>query len=255
MDLLTFRELFRNWSGRYDLVNDDFSDNGADFLINAGQRYLDRLVDIPKAIGRVFAGVSQGDYIVTFQDCRSILEVWSIGTKTDGSYNRLPLTKYTMKGLRGVDRLTLETNYVEMFSDISQDRPTYYAVAQLRMQPDTTSQAGNGAGGIAGFMDVMGSGHETYNGIIFMPPADASYTIEIVGNFYSKTLSEDTDVSHWSEVHPEILLMATMRQAEIFHRNTAGVLDWTSAINDLVIGIDMDGVAEDIADDNSQMVG
>jgi hypothetical protein len=246
MNLLAFREFFRKTSGRYDLVNSSFVDTGSDFYINAGQKYLDRLVDIPQAIGRVFREVSSGDYLVTFQDSRSILEVWCIGAKssTDSATVRLPLTKYSMQDLRGVDKQTLDSNYVELFGDIDSDRPTYYAPAQLRMVGGTTDDP-EGTGGL---MDVLPDNHQTYNGVLFMPPSDGDYTIEVVGNFYSMTLAEDTDSTFWSDVHPNILYMAAMMQTEIMHRNTEGVKDWKASIDDQVIGIDMDGVNEEVAD-------
>lgn len=246
MNLLAFREHFRKHSGRYDLVNSDFSDNGVDFFINAGQKYLDRLVDIPKAIGRVFREISQGDHLITFQDSRAILEVWCIGAKssTDSDTVRLPLTKYNMKDLRGVNSQTLDSNYVELFGDIGQERPTYYSPAQLRLQESHTKSPQ----GLGGMMDVLADNYQTYDGVFFMPPSDGSYTIEVVGNFYSQTLIANTDATFWSEVHPNILFMATMMQLEIVHRNTEGVKDWKTSIDDQVLGIDMDGVAEDVVD-------
>lgn len=45
MNLIEIRELFRNTSGRYDLVNDDFSDNGADLFINDAIKWLDSKID------------------------------------------------------------------------------------------------------------------------------------------------------------------------------------------------------------------
>lgn len=241
MNLLAFRQLFRTLTGRYDLVNADGSDNGANFFINAGQKYLDRTVDIPQAKGRVFKDVVAGQYLVKFQNTRSILEVWCIGDNGTGVYDRLPLRKYPMDELRGVDPRTLEQFYVEMFSDMDQDRPTYYSPALLRLQPDSD-------GGVGGFMDVLAEGHQYYNGVMFMPPADGNYSIEIVGNFYSLEMSSDTDHTYWTDVHPSILIQATMREVEIMHRNREGVADWTSAVQEGVVGIDMDGVAEMITD-------
>ena len=250
MNLLAFRTLFRTQTGRFDLVNSDGSDNGADFYINAGQKYLDRIADIPQAIGRRFIDVSAGDWLVKFTNSRSILEVWCVGADDDGSTTRLPLTKVKNEVLRGVDRKTLETAYVELASSLDQDRPVYYAPAQLRLVTDDGT-----TGGLGGMMDVMSDGYQTYNGIVLMPPSDGAYSIEIVGNFYSDVLSSDTDHSFWSDVHPNILIMATMRQLEIMHRNREGRRDWEEAIMSEVVGIDMDGVAEDLAGDPSIMEG
>jgi len=250
MDLLTFREFFRKQSGRFDLVNSDGSDNGADVFINAGQKDLDRLVDIPAGIGRVFKDIVAGDFLVTFQDCRAILEVWCIGTNAEGKTTRLPLTKETQQDLRGVDKKTLVEGYTEMMSNVAQDRPKFYTPAQLRLVTDANGQSGS----ISGSMDVLSDGFQNLNGVFFMPPADGNYSIEIIGNFYTKTLKEDTDYTFWSDQHPTILYMATMRQLEIMHRNTEGVKDWDRAIANEVGTIDMDGVMEGSSDVN-QMEG
>jgi|WetSurMetagenome_2_1015567.scaffolds.fasta_scaffold483570_1 hypothetical protein len=45
MNLLQIREQFRNISGRYDLVNDNLTDNGANLFINEGSTWLDSKSD------------------------------------------------------------------------------------------------------------------------------------------------------------------------------------------------------------------
>ena len=45
MNLLEIRTKFRSISGRYDLVNSDYSDNGANFFIEEGRKWLDSKVD------------------------------------------------------------------------------------------------------------------------------------------------------------------------------------------------------------------
>jgi hypothetical protein len=244
MELSEFRLFFQKHSGRYDLVNSDGSDNGANLIINAGQRYLDRLVDIPQGIGRVFKDIVAGQYLVKFEDSRAILEVWCLGPNSDGDIVRLPLKKYTQQELRGIEEKTLEEAYVQLSSDMTQERPTYYTPAQLRL----VTRSDGLSGGIGGMMDVLAEGHQTYNGIFFMPPSDGEYTIEIIGNFYSRTLSADTDHSFWSDQHYMLLYMATMRELEIIHRNSEGKRDWEDSIRSEIIGIDMDGVAESVSD-------
>ena len=43
MEYYLLRKKFCELSGRYDLINADLTDNGADFYINAGQSHLDRM--------------------------------------------------------------------------------------------------------------------------------------------------------------------------------------------------------------------
>ncbi len=241
MNLLELRQQFRATTGRYDLVNADGSDNGLNFHISAAQKYLDRKMDNNNSIGRVFKDISSGEWLVKFEDCRSVLEVWCIGPDGEGNKVRLPLTQSTLFDLRGIDEKTLTHAYTAMTSDVDSGRPQNYAVAQLRLQVDSDGTTG----GIGSFMDVLADGHQTFNGVVFLPPADGDYVIEVVGNFYNMSLSADTDSSFWSGQHPDVLIMAIMRQLEIFNRNTAGVKDWEASIDTAVIGIDMDAAKEE----------
>jgi len=45
MNLKEIRQEFAEKSGQLDLVNEDGSDNGANFYLNAGQQYLDKLIE------------------------------------------------------------------------------------------------------------------------------------------------------------------------------------------------------------------
>ncbi|RLI52540.1 MAG: hypothetical protein DRP09_17690, partial [Candidatus Thorarchaeota archaeon] len=93
-----------------------------------------------------------------------------------------------------------------------------------------------------------------YNGIIFWPPADKEYVIETWGLFYSPELEDDDHESYWSVTNPLVLIMAALREIEVFNRNTEGVKDWELAIRSEVSGIGKDLVEEDIAE-HDQMEG
>lgn len=241
MNLLEFRQFFRGESGRYDMVNSSGVDiKNTNTIINAAQKYLDRLADLPQMKARRFIDISAGDWLITFTKSRSILEAWCIGPIGDDDATRLPLTVSRQQELRGIDKKTLEQAYVNLPSQIDQGRPTYYTPADIRLTTDDGT-----TGGIGGFADVLADGYQTYNGVVLMPPSDNNYTIEIFGNFYSDPLTTDTDKSFWSEQHPMILHMAVMRQLEIIHRNSEGRRDWEEAIMSEVSTLDMDGVAQD----------
>ena len=75
MNLLQLRVKFREISGRFDLVNDDGSDNGADFFINEGRKYLDRLDETQKSWASCFRWLEIGKFSVSFPYCRAIKEV------------------------------------------------------------------------------------------------------------------------------------------------------------------------------------
>ncbi len=241
MNLLQIRTLVTDKSGRFDLVVDatDYVDNGADFLINAGQRYLDRKAGIDDLISRFFKQISAGDYAVILQHCRAIHEVWVANTE-----NRLQLRKIDMDRLRGTHYPSGVNAYVEPPETTDQDRPIYYSPASLRMAPDSDDAISSDLGGYVGYLDIIYGDPSTYNGIVMMPPADGAYMVEVIGNFYSRELSSNTDYSFWSSRHPDILVMAALREMEIFNRNSEGVKDWTAAILDKLIDVEMDSIEQ-----------
>lgn len=236
MNLLDIRTWFAKDSGRYDLVDSSFADNGADKYINAGQRWLDRQTEHAKEITRFFRTISSGDYFVRFQDSRVITNVWC------GDTSKLdPLERKTYNELRG--------NYDGPFSGETAATPKYFCPAWLRI-PE--SDEDDDMDGYLGYMDVM-TGWKTYNGIIIMPPANGDFHVEVWAKAFSRTLVSDTDESFWSVNEPHVLVMAGLRALEVFYRNTQGVNDWTTAINAELFGLGKDFVEE--FSDYDQMEG
>jgi len=215
----------------------DYVDNGANFILNAGQRWLDRKLDHKYSVGRLFKQVSAGNVGVTFQLCRVILQVW-IQDTTEG--NRTLLEKKSPTWLR--------ENYYSSFGDTTQYMPLYYYPAYLRVFPHNPTLADLQM--YLGFADVspMLPDDVVYDGVIFMPPADSAYTVEVWGHFYSPELTSDTQSSYWSVRNPEMLLMAGMRMLEVFKRNSEGVKDWEAAVKEQLADVDKDAADEDVTD-------
>jgi hypothetical protein len=242
MNYLDIRNKFIELSGRYDLTNNDQTDSGADFFLNAGQKYLDRLMDSGKMVARFPSLLSAGTFIVKSVGVRSIKEVWA--ANADGKY---PLIPDTLQKLR--------EEYSEEFSAVPQGAPKYYAPAVFRPFPDTlaTSTGMYNVSDILLYNATAPSQHFNYNGIVIMPPPDGIYTIEIVGLFYSPTLyatlADGTwtqSASYWTEVHPETLIAAALFKLEGFYRNTEGAKDFKATVMDDMTGLDFDLVEEDL---------
>jgi hypothetical protein len=85
MDLLHVRQKFRDLSGRYDLVNADGSDNGANFFINEACRQLDRSIETQKSYGTYMEILAIGTWNVQFNRCRAVQEVWI--TTSEGKFS------------------------------------------------------------------------------------------------------------------------------------------------------------------------
>ncbi len=245
MDYKDIRTKFVELSGRYDLTTNTEEDSGADFFLNAGQKYLDRLMDTGKMNARYPVIVAAGTYIVKSVGIRAIREVWA--GNADGKYQLIP---DTLQKLR--------EEYSEEFSDVSQGTPAYYAPAVFRPYPDTLASV-TGMYNVSDLLlynAVAPAQHFNYNGIVIMPPPDGTYTIEILGLFYSPTLSATlagvtwTQVkSFWTEVHPETLIAAALFKLEGFYRNTEGSKDFKATVMDDIVGLDHDAVEEELTGD------
>jgi len=240
MDLLQLRTKFRSLSGRFDLVNADFSDNGADFFINEGRKYLDRLDETQKSWASCFRFLNIGKFSVSFPYCRAIKEVWAATAEARWQLEKKSLQDLTAGYLAGLP------------SSRGTGSPLYYAPCIVRYVPEN-AEAGD-IEAFAGFTDVEAGNYHEYNSILVSAPASEKIMIDIRGLFYSMELTEDTEKNYWSEVHPMILIMSAMRQAEIVNRNTQGVNDWTNAITVELRQLGMDLVEEMIAEVN-QMEG
>lgn len=232
--LLEIRTQLVRTSGRYDLVQDaeSYTDNGADFYIRAGQRWLDRELTLKKGVGRYIDTLQVGQYLLTFKDVRAIQEVY---LARDG-IGRWRLEKKDFSWMRAafpnMDSLQNGTTY-------------FYCPAMLEVVPPLE----RGYDGLMTYLgDLTGDDPSEYNGIILLPPPDASTMVEVFGTVYKPLLSVDTDTNYWSIEHPELLVMAAQLIIEMMNRNTEGVKDWRESIHMVLDGISKDLVEEEIAD-------
>jgi hypothetical protein len=234
MNLLQLRQKFRTISGRFDLVNDDGSDNGADFYINEGRKYLDRLDETQKSTASHFSLIEPGFGHTTFPFCRAIREVWLADINGRWKLEKKKLSDLISGYLTSLP--SLRTN----------GTPLYYATAISRYVPEDATADTMEA--IIGWMDVpSGNAHE-YNAILLSAPVQYQTTAIINGLFYSKELTNDTDENYWSVAHPMLLICAAMRSVEVTQRNTQGVNDWDLAISKEITQLGFDFVEEIVAE-------
>jgi len=251
MDYKDIRWKFIEVSGRYDLINPTTQeDDGADFYLNAGQRYLDRLLDTGKMNARYPVIVTAGIIVVKTIGLRAVREVWA--ANADGKVQLIP---ESLQKLR--------TEYSEESSGIAQACPKYYAPGFFRPYPDTLAS-------VAGMYNVEDlllfsvgppSQHFNYNGIVIMPPPDGTYTIEILGLFYSPTLSATLAAevwtqtrSYWTEAQPDTLIAAALFKVDSLYKNVDAAKEYRALVMDDVLGLDRDTVEEDLTG-NMQMGG
>lgn len=246
MTLLQIRQKFVELSGRYDLVSSATTftpDNGANFFIQAGQRLLDNLHEKQLAWYKKNLTVGQG--VVDVKFCKAIKEVWIANSE-----GRTKLDK--------VDLGWLRENYGKPLASLDQGDPLYYAVGVNKLSPDQiTLTAGAGVSVYTGqftygfediiFADELSEGYQ-HTSVLIAPPTDEVKTVEILGQFFSVTLSSDSQVNFWTEQYPELLLKAALYQLETFYRNTEGARDWFNAMDLDLTGLDKNLVDEEVTD-------
>lgn len=234
MNLLQIRTKFRELSGRFDLVSDTYADTGADFFINEGRKFLDRLDETQKSWASCFRFMETGFWSVQFPYCRAIKEVWAATTES-----RWQLEKKKLQDL-------IEGYLTGLPSSREVGTPLYYSPCISRYVPENATVLDIES--FIGWVDIpSGNAHE-YNAILVNVPTSEKLTITINGLFYSAELVNDTDKNYWSEVHPMLLYMAAMRAVEISNRNTQGVKDWENSIGFEMKQLGMDLVEELIAE-------
>lgn len=242
MSLLEIRNEFIKKSGRYDLGTIDGEDNGANFYINSGQRMLDRRMANEHLLAKRIGKLEVGQYLKVFSNAKVIKKVWLINDTTG---DIVSLERRTYEQIRDF--------YLQKLSEMDTGTPAYWCPAIVRLDPSLTIDDVPFA---IDAMDeyIIGGTGNTSNGVIFTPPTDTEYRIDVLGKFYTANLIADNDNSVWTESYPNVLLYAALYHLEVTHRNTEGAKDWMGAIDNELIGMDMDFVEFD-TEDISQMEG
>lgn len=220
MNLLQIRKKLVELSGLYDLVEDyeggDYSDNGADFFLQNGQKWMERKLDTPKSPAEFRTNLSAGDYTILVSDSRAIKRVRVEGV----GY----LDKFTMPEVwdKYGDEQTIKS--------ADKGEPSEYAIGIYRRSGNTNK--------------IRLANKRLY----IMPPSDGNYTVFVEGLFFSAYLDDDEDYNWWSLYEPAVLIQSALYQRETFLRNSQGMNDWRGAIMDHLQGIDFDRVEEESAE-------
>ena len=234
MNLREVRKLFIEQSGRYDLWNEDGSDNGADRFIQAGQKHLETLVHWDKmdAVKNLFLN---GASNFMLERVRVIKHVYARLTHFD---RFVELIRVDLAQARNYALMNNENAF-----------PLFYTPIRMRGQIDNI-ETENFFLNLEGYTDVLDSQNFSSVGILLTPFISKTQRvqIEVHGLFRSDILTVDTDTNYWTSEWPNVLLQAAMRELEISNRNTQGVRDWDAAITSALIQQDMDSVMDESYD-------
>lgn len=234
MNLVQIREKFREISGRYDLVNDDFSDNGADFYITEASKWLDRSIETTKSWGTFLTSVAAGAWYVKVPLSRAIKEVWI--TTIEGKWQ---LEKKRLQDL-------ISAFYTEVPAQWTNGTPKFYSPTISRYIPEDMSAATLAT--FATSVGVIDQPHMEYDALIMSAPVDQSAVIEVHGLFYSFPLTSDDDENYWSTNHPLLLIQAAVRHTFIASGNKPMLDIYNQSIGSDLGIIDKDLVEQIIAE-------
>lgn len=230
MQLSTLRAKLIDISGRRDLVTGSNVDNGANFYINAGIGLLEKKLDIPATLGKVFKKITVGTWYYAFTKARVFQTVW-----VRDAESRYELERIDIGDMRGL--------YSEPISSITQGVPLYWTPDYLRGVITTDK------GALATFDELTTTTDKTERAISFYPPADTDYVLEIWGDFPFTEVSNDADETYLMTNCADLVIMAACYKMEVMNRNSEGMKDWMNAIS-----VEIDALNADTADEESNDV-
>ena len=258
MTLLSVRQRFVELSGRYDLVTDsiNWANAGADFFIQAGQRWLDRSGIIHKSDSKYYKILVEGAWYDLIPDCRNVKSVWV--SNSDG--NKWKLNKRDLgdmlyfsandESLRNPSLIPVDVDGSNILKDpgqLTKGSPINYVPVVIRTMPEVGGTVTIDRFGPATYSDAT-QDHYNLDGIVFLPPVKAGHILEVTGQFYQPKLTKDSDKNFWTEQEEFILVLAACRANEVTMRNQAGVADWESAIRNETLGMEFDLIEEESAE-------
>lgn len=227
-NLLELRELFIKASQRYDLIVDgDFSqDNGADWYINAAQRYLDLRMDLPWQYRRARGTIAADEVQFVVQDLMTVerLRFTSSGEDwTDITESFKPWEVF-------------HEDYPEQVSEWDTEEPAYWTMNYIGLAPEHGNSLSSS---LLDTGDLYIGADYRYTGIKIYPKTDIEYNYEVLGKFFSKRLTAGNDRSLWTDKFPETLLScALMLNEGLAMRNSQGFQDAYRTLNTLLSEVD-----------------
>jgi len=228
-DLLEIRQQFITLSGRWDLATTSVvsfdTDNGADWFINAGSRWLDLHQEHLASTQEHQLAMTADQWQIDMQLLRVPRAVYFL----DSDSEQNELIKRPMDWIF--------QNYPKLGSTTS-GTPKYWSSYVAHRSPQQKASGLN----------------SNLKRVIIMPPTDSAITASVFGRFHQAKLENNTDDNFWVTEYPDVLVLASLLSLEGFYRNTQGVQDYRAMIEDILTGIDRD-TADAEAEESSQMEG
>ena len=229
MTILELREIFKDRSGDINMLDPDI-----DRYLNSGVELLDLLTTYSHAPAKYYGELSIGDSFHNFgSKSRVIKEVWIL----DNEGKRTKLEKVVYADL------------IEQYPDPSEvdaGKPLYYAMNINRAFPTTFDETTLPAA-FQPFIDTVAADY-SIDGVIFRPPTDVVYVLEVIGKFHSPVLTLAYPNNWWGVNYPDLLILAAMYQLETHYRNMEGANGYMDTMATIIKGITYDSAEEEAVD-------
>jgi hypothetical protein len=260
MSIVDLRIEFRSLSG---LIS--ASDVECDKWINRGIRHLDLIANFPFSHARQAQLIVAGQHQVDFQSvCRVIESIWVVDLQgiVDPSTGLPSSVGRSRVGLFAAPEI-FKTRHPDLYNE-DRGKPSEAAVAVITgvdalsvptglvnydHYVETKSLVTRIAdGSIAADGSVLADYMITGNvrGLIFSPPADHEYMLEIFGKWFSVTLTTAIPDNQWSIYYPDTVLAAALYKLQLIkYRNTEGAKDYAAEISSTLTMMDYDTAEEE----------
>jgi len=198
------RAQFVRASLRYDLVVDGDLvanvDNGANYFINEGQRWLDGKCYHVLPHSRYIGVLASGEYSLEVENLLYVDNLW---IKQGTSMQNIVDSYRTLKDFRAV---------AGILSGWDSGIPAYWTWNTVGLSPEQLDEDADSleAAGAIDYADVHFGNHFAKDGLLFYPKADGTYTVDVEGIFASPKLVEDTDYSYWTVRETDLLVLAAL---------------------------------------------
>ncbi len=235
MTLYDIRQQFVKATGRFDLVNSDGSDNGADFFIRQANRILYSTLKILKHLSTYELSLPIGVKAVRMPEHTELRRVDLIFSTTErrNLVYRNKTRFFSMFNKTATIVYPVDPFEPETFED--RGTPTYYTEVSVN-ELEGTNQ----------YLKPLA--------IYFNCPLEKEATLEVEG-YFIESLIDDADENALTNLAPMALVFKAAYFMEVYFRNTEGAKDWEMAVSSIVDKFDDEDVAIRTQDINQMQEG
>lgn len=233
MTISQLRSLLQDITGRRNLALDTTT---CDRVLNRACRYAESLQETPQSVRRQFLKPAADAAVTTVIDLRMVNAIWVSDGTDRGKLAYIEYEDAKAQGLIGLDTV-LTSGRPYSYST----HPAALAAAQYDYD-DSTEFVAAGIDSYA-YADVAFSQSYDALAILWLPPTDGTYTFDIEGRWWPRTLSDSITTNWWSVNQPETIAYFAAMFLAIERGNTEQAKQWKEAA-----GLGLDEIDRSLAE-------